>query len=109
MNKNSETKRNPNPSITDFPYSDSISYDSDIIILLHREEVILRKNEQFSDVTDNPQKYEDWMHKIDRFRKTVDVTIAKHRNGETAKFSMLYNEKNGKFIDMNDWQKEDLS
>jgi replicative DNA helicase len=28
-------------------------------------------------------------------------------NGEIAKFDMLYNEKNSKFIDMNDWKKEE--
>lgn len=108
LNKNSETKRNPSPSINDFPYSDSISYDSDIIILLHREEVILKKNEPFLDAIYNERKYKDWMHRMDRSRKAVDVTIAKYRNGETAKFSMLYNEKKSKFIDMNDWKKEDL-
>ena len=83
LSRRVEQRENKIPIMSDLRESGSIEQDADLIMFLYREAYYLEKEEVHDK---NEQQLE-----------TVDVIIAKHRNGETGKFKLVFHKNLGKF------------
>jgi replicative DNA helicase len=84
LSRRVEQRENKVPIMSDLRESGSIEQDADLIMFLYRD-AYYRDKEDKSDGTD-----------ISRL-EDVDVIVAKHRNGETGKFTLIFNKSLGKF------------
>ena len=78
LNRNSETRNDRKPQISDLRESGSIEQDADVIFLVHRPDVY--------DKEDRPGE--------------ADIIMAKHRNGPTATFQLGFQGQYSRFSDM---------
>lgn len=78
LNRNSETRNDHKPQISDLRESGSIEQDADVIFLVHRPDVY--------DKEDRPGE--------------ADIIMAKHRNGPTATFQLGFQGQYSRFSDM---------
>lgn len=74
LNRQLEGRNDKHPILSDLRESGAIEQDADIIIFLYRDELYNKKE-------DNPK------------RGTIEVQIAKHRNGETANIEAIFEAK----------------
>lgn len=74
LSRGVETRQDKHPLLSDLRESGSIEQDADIVMFLYRE-----KYQNHSE-NEEPSEYED-----------VDVDIAKHRNGATERFKLVFN------------------
>ena len=83
LSRRVEQRENKVPIMSDLRESGSIEQDADLIMFLYRDAYYADKEE----VQDKQaQQLEE-----------VDVIVAKHRNGETGKFKLVFNKNLGKF------------
>ena len=65
----------------------SIEQDADIVLFIYREDMYNRETEK---------------------KGIADIIVAKHRNGPTGQFSLLFLERTTRFVDLearpNDWE-----
>jgi len=78
LNRGSEQRTDKKPMLSDLRESGSLEQDADMVILLHREEVYDR----------------------DQRPGEADLTIAKHRNGETRTITVAFQGHYSRFVDM---------
>jgi replicative DNA helicase len=67
------------PMLSDLRESGSIEQDADVVLFIYREDVYNKETER---------------------KGIADILIAKHRNGPTGQISLLFMEKNTKFVDL---------
>ena len=78
VNRSSEDRQDHKPRLADLRESGSIEQDADTVMLLHR-----------------PEMYEPGQHE-----GTVEVLIAKQRNGPTGVVNMAFIKSSTRFTDM---------
>ncbi len=76
----SSEQRGGRPRLSDLRDSGSIEQDADVVMFIHRED-----------------KYKD---ESDR-TNIAEILIEKHRNGETGKIELIFNDKKATFEDKN--------
>ena len=76
LNRNSESRNDRKPMMSDLRESGSLEQDADIIMLLHRPD--------YYDKEDRPGE--------------GDIIVAKHRNGETAVIRTLFQGHLSRFV-----------
>ncbi len=79
LNRGPEQRTDKRPMLSDLRESGSIEQDSDLVILLHREDVYDR---------DSPRAGE------------ADLIVAKHRNGPTSTVTVAFQGHYSRFVDM---------
>ncbi|HHU27660.1 TPA: replicative DNA helicase [bacterium] len=77
-----ERRQSKVPILSDLRESGSIEQDADLVMLLYRE-----------DYYDSTKQREDGS-------SDIDVIIAKHRNGEVGKFTLQFQKKYGRFMEV---------
>ena len=83
LNRNSESRNDRKPMMSDLRESGSLEQDADIIMLLHR-----------------PEYYSEGERPGE-----ADIIVAKHRNGSTATIKVLFQGHMARFV--NDTRRED--
>ena len=83
LSRRVEQRENKVPIMSDLRESGSIEQDADIIMFLYREEYY---NSQNDESAASGSELEE-----------VDIIISKHRNGETGKFNLIFNQGLGRF------------
>jgi replicative DNA helicase len=79
LNRGPEQRQDKRPLLSDLRESGSIEQDSDVVILLHREDVYERESPRAGE---------------------ADLIIAKHRNGPTATVTVAFQGHYSRFVDM---------
>ena len=79
LNRGPEQRTDKRPLLSDLRESGSIEQDSDVVILLHREDVYERESPRAGE---------------------ADLIIAKHRNGPTATVTVAFQGHYSRFVDM---------
>ncbi len=79
LNRSSEQRTDKKPQLSDLRESGAIEQDSDVVILLYREDVYER---------DSPRAGE------------ADLIVAKHRNGPTSTVTVAFQGHYSRFVDM---------
>ena len=79
LNRGSEQRTDKKPMMSDLRESGSIEQDSDMVILLHREELYERESPRAGE---------------------ADFIVAKHRNGPTATITVAFQGHYSRFVDM---------
>jgi replicative DNA helicase len=79
LNRGPEQRNDKKPLLSDLRESGSIEQDSDVVILLHREDAYERESPRAGE---------------------ADLIVAKHRNGPTAKVRLAFLEHLTKFANM---------
>jgi replicative DNA helicase len=79
LNRGSEQRTDKKPQLSDLRESGSIEQDSDMVILLHREELYERESPRAGE---------------------ADFIVAKHRNGPTATITVAFQGHYSRFVDM---------
>ena len=83
LSRRVEQRENKIPIMSDLRESGSIEQDADIIMFLYREEYYNKQNDE-SYQQNSPLE-------------EVDIIVSKHRNGETGKFNLVFNQSLGTF------------
>jgi replicative DNA helicase len=79
LNRGPEQRQDKRPMLSDLRESGSIEQDSDVVILLHREDAYERESPRAGE---------------------ADLIIAKHRNGPTATVTVAFQGHYSRFVDM---------
>jgi replicative DNA helicase len=79
LNRGPEQRTDKRPLLSDLRESGSIEQDSDVVILLHREDVYERESPRAGE---------------------ADLIVAKHRNGPTATVTVAFQGHYSRFVDM---------
>jgi replicative DNA helicase len=79
LNRGPEQRQDKRPLLSDLRESGSIEQDSDVVILLHREDAYERESPRAGE---------------------ADLIIAKHRNGPTATVTVAFQGHYSRFVDM---------
>jgi replicative DNA helicase len=79
LNRGPEQRTDKRPLLSDLRESGSIEQDSDIVILLHREDAYERESPRAGE---------------------ADLIVAKHRNGPTATVTVAFQSHYSRFVDM---------
>jgi replicative DNA helicase len=94
------------PELHDLKESGQIEQDANVVLLLHREEAYLAKEEpQFytgKDVEERKRSeaaYARWEAAMERERGKVDIIIAKNKDGATGSVKMHFDGKGMKFVE----------
>ncbi|WP_406613422.1 DnaB-like helicase C-terminal domain-containing protein [Mycoplasma corogypsi] len=103
LSRSVETREQKTPQLIDLSDSSAIEKDADIVIFLHRDVV---DNKKKSDHNDNPSKFINALKDSDLKNKQENssyslthVTIAKNRNGQPGKSTLVYRGDIVRFID----------
>ena len=83
LSRNIETRSDKKPILSDLRESGSIEQDADLVLMLYENE----KN--------NPNLTKS------NFIKTIDLIIAKQRNGPTGKIQLQFDQKRTKYLNLN--------
>ena len=79
LNRGPEQRTDKKPVLSDLRESGSIEQDSDVVILLHREDMYERESPRAGE---------------------ADLIVAKHRNGPTATVTVAFQGHYSRFVDM---------
>jgi replicative DNA helicase len=79
LNRGPEQRQDKKPMLSDLRESGSIEQDSDVVILLHREDAYQRESPRAGE---------------------ADLIVAKHRNGPTATVTVAFQGHYSRFVDM---------
>jgi replicative DNA helicase len=79
LNRGSEQRTDKRPMLSDLRESGSIEQDSDVVILLHREDQYEKESPRAGE---------------------ADLIVAKHRNGPTATVTVAFQGHYSRFVDM---------
>ena len=79
LNRGPEQRTDKKPMLSDLRESGSIEQDSDMVILLHREDAYERESPRAGE---------------------ADLIVAKHRNGPTATVTVAFQGHYSRFVDM---------
>jgi replicative DNA helicase len=79
LNRGPEQRGDKRPLLSDLRESGSIEQDSDLVILLHREDIYERESPRAGE---------------------ADLIVAKHRNGPTAEVTVAFQGHYSRFVDM---------
>ena len=79
LNRGPEQRQDKRPMLSDLRESGSIEQDSDVVILLHREDAYERESPRAGE---------------------ADLIVAKHRNGPTATVTVAFQGHYSRFVDM---------
>ena len=79
LSRNVEQRTDKRPMLSDLRESGAIEQDADIVILLHRE---------------------DYQKKDEPNEQVVELIFAKHRNGATGSFEMMFTKNTNCFVDI---------
>ena len=79
LNRSPEQRSDKKPLLSDLRESGSIEQDSDVVILLHREDFYERESARAGE---------------------ADLIVAKHRNGPTATVTVAFQGHYSRFVDM---------
>ena len=79
LNRGPEQRTDKRPMLSDLRESGSIEQDSDVVILLHREDAYERESPRAGE---------------------ADMIVAKHRNGPTATVTVAFQGHYSRFVDM---------
>src|SRR5207244_6931947 len=79
LNRGPEQRNDKRPLLSDLRESGSIEQDSDVVILLHREDAYERESPRAGE---------------------ADLIVAKHRNGPTATITVAFQGHYSRFVDM---------
>lgn len=82
-----ETRTNPRPMLSDLAESGAIERDATLVMMLHRPDVFLERNEPESD---RLKQHEEWQKKIDACRNVVEVYVEKNRHGKVGKVRIFF-------------------
>lgn len=80
LNRDVEKRVNKRPTMADLRESGNIEQDSDVIMLLHRQEVYLQREEP--DIAD--PAHAEWSIEMDKIRGQAELIVDKHRGGRTG-------------------------
>jgi replicative DNA helicase len=79
LNRSAEQRQDKKPMLADLRESGSIEQDSDMVILLHREDAYEKESPRAGE---------------------ADFIVAKHRNGPTATITVAFQGHYSRFVDM---------
>ena len=79
LNRGPEQRNDKRPLLSDLRESGSIEQDSDVVILLHREDAYERESPRAGE---------------------ADLIVAKHRNGPTTTVTVAFQGHYSRFVDM---------
>ena len=79
LNRGPEQRTDKKPLLSDLRESGSIEQDSDVVILLHREDMYERESPRAGE---------------------ADLIVAKHRNGPTTTVTVAFQGHYSRFVDM---------
>ncbi len=79
LNRNPETRADKRPQLSDLRESGSIEQDSDVVILLHRDDIYEKESARPGE---------------------ADIIVAKHRNGPTKDIVLAFQGHYSRFVDM---------
>lgn len=82
-----ETRTNPRPMLSDLAESGAIEKDATLVMMLHRPDVFLERNEP---ETDRLKQHEEWQKKIDACRNLAEVYVEKNRHGKVGKVRVFF-------------------
>lgn len=94
LNRNTEGRTDPRPNLADLKDSGSIEQDADDIIFLHRPSRYCQACKEQKQDCGGHQKYKD--RGID-FYKTVEIILAKHRQGPLVDVKTYFEEEVQRF------------
>jgi replicative DNA helicase len=83
LNRGVEGRDSKRPGLADLRDSGAIEQDADAVIFVYREAYYLRTPQ------DDPSRESDRLARLDQCRNTVELIVAKNRNGATDTIPMF--------------------
>lgn len=90
-----DRRQDRRPRLEDFNDKGAIEQDADVIILLHRDDFYLSKEEPAL----GTYEYENWVSRMEKIHGLAELIIAKQRNGATGSVELFFNPGIGSFDD----------
>ncbi|MDA9495244.1 hypothetical protein XI08_40490 [Bradyrhizobium sp. CCBAU 11361] len=91
-----EKRYEPRPRLEEFGDKGSVEQDADVVLLLHRDDFYLTKEEP----PFGGYEYEAWVKRMEAAYGLAEIIIAKHRNGATGTVSVYFDATTGSFNDL---------
>ncbi|HEY1721687.1 MAG TPA: replicative DNA helicase [Magnetospirillaceae bacterium] len=101
-----ESRDDKKPQLADLRESGSIEQDSDVVLLIFREQYYLERAEpgRKPDETDDKYavRYADWQARAAQVHNTAEVIVAKQRHGPVGSVKLFFDGQFTKFADLDE-------
>lgn len=91
-----EKRFDPRPRLEEFGDKGAVEQDADVILLLHRDDFYLAKDEPAA----GTYEYNEWLRRMEFAYGRAEAIVAKHRNGETGSIFLSYDPTVASFGDL---------
>ncbi len=104
LNREVERRDDKRPLLADLRQSGSIEQDADVVMLIYREEYYLSRSEPAQRAEETEANFAkrtaEWSARLKACRNTVDILIAKHRNGAIGTVHAYFDGAHGRFANL---------
>ena len=98
LNRALEARDDKRPTLADFRWSGDIEQDADVAAFLYRAEYYIQRSKPRRFRSDTEEA--DWMSEMHEVQNTVEVIIAKQRQGPTKTLNFFCDIRGGVFRDL---------
>jgi replicative DNA helicase len=101
-----EQREDHRPQLSDLRESGSIEQDSDVVMLIFREQYYLERTEPGRKPEETDEKFEkrhaDWQARASQVHNTAEVNVAKQRHGPVGTVKLFFDGQFTKFADLDE-------